>query len=300
MRSLVLSASVILSLLPATPSSAGPRGKKAVRIAPLTAEGMPNIQAARAVALDAATGEVLYQRRADEVAAVASTSKIFVAMVVRRRGIDLEAITEITKTDREYARGGARTRLAVGHGFRNVDLLRAMLIASDNRAPTALGRAVGLAPKDLIAAMNQLARELGLAHTRFSCPSGLRGNESTAREMALALRAALADPVLADIMGTAEVEVRSHHSRPHAIYYRNTNRILHSERHQVVGGKTGFTSAAGYCLVVAAEIAGREVLVGFFGETHKLTRFGDFDRLSKWLKHKWQAPAAAPVSPGRL
>jgi len=65
-----------------------------------------------------------------------------------------------------------------------------MLIASDNRAPTALGRAVGLDADQLIAADEQVAKELHLKRTKFTDASGLRGNVSTAREMAIALRAA--------------------------------------------------------------------------------------------------------------
>ncbi|WP_428262142.1 D-alanyl-D-alanine carboxypeptidase family protein [Haliangium sp.] len=255
----------------------------APRIEPLTQDGLPNVQAARAVVMDADTGAVLYARQPSEVAAIASTGKIFVAMVVRARAIDLDAVTEITEVDRMYAKGGARTRLAVGHGFRNLDLLRAMLIASDNRAPTALGRAVGLSPEQLVAAMNSRAAALGLVQTRFTDPSGLRGNVSTASEMALALRAALADPVLAEILATPEVTVRSHHRRPHRIFYRNTNVALHRDQYLVTGGKTGYTTAAGYCLLISARAAGRDVIMVFLGEQHKMTRFGDFGRVMAWL-----------------
>lgn len=263
---------------------------RAQRIEPFTSEGLPNVQAPRAVVVDARTGEEIYARHANESAAIASTGKIFVAMVVRERGIDLDGLTEIADVDRMYARGGARTRLDVGHRFRNVDLLRAMLVSSDNRAPTALGRAVGLSPEQLVASMNQLAARLGLSQTRFTDPSGLRGNVSTAREMAVALRAALADPVLAEILGTRAVTVRSRHGKPRVIDYRNTNRALHSARYDVIAGKTGFTNAAGYCLLIAARIAGREVIMVFLGETHELTRFGDFERVARWMMGGSTAP----------
>lgn len=260
------------------------------RIEPFTADGLPNVQAPRAVVLDARTGAEIYARDANQSAAIASTGKIFVAMVVRERGMDLDGVTEITDVDRMYARGGARTRLDVGHGFRNIDLLRAMLVSSDNRAPTALARAVGLSPEQLVACMNQLAARLGLSQTRFTDPSGLRGNVSTAREMAVAFRAALADPVLAEILGARAVTVRSVHRRPRVIDYRNTNRALHSARFDVIAGKTGFTDAAGYCLLIAARIAGREVVMVFLGETHELTRFGDFERVARWMMGGSSAP----------
>jgi D-alanyl-D-alanine endopeptidase (penicillin-binding protein 7) len=266
----------------------------------LTPDGRPNVQAAQAVVMDARTGDRIYGKSADQVAPIASTGKIFVAMVVRERGLDLHALTEITRVDHSYATGGARTRLELRHKFRNIDLLRAMLIASDNRAPTALARAVGLSPEQLVAAMNHKARQLELAHTRFTDPSGLRGNVSTAREMALALGAALADPVLAEILSTREVTIRSVHSRPQNIYYRNTNIALHSDRFQVLGGKTGYTTAAGYCLLIAARIGARQVLMVFLGEEHERTRFGDFDRVAQWMTAPGSraAPARSPVASG--
>lgn len=270
------------------------------RIPLLTEDGKPNVQAAKAVVVDAHTGNPIYRKGADQVAPIASTGKIFVAMVVRERGLDLEAFTEITKVDHMYARGGARTRLELRHKFRNIDLLRAMLIASDNRAPTALARAVGMSPEQLVAAMNHMAVRLGLAETRFTDPTGLRGNVSTAREMALAFRAALADPLLADILGTREVTIRSTHSKPQNIYYRNTNIALHSDRFRVFAGKTGYTNAAGYCLLVAARVAGREVLMVFLGEDHERTRFGDFERVAQWMVsgEPRRALGAMPVARG--
>jgi D-alanyl-D-alanine carboxypeptidase len=272
-------------------SNAEARG---TRIEPLNEDGLPNVQSPHAVVMDAATGAELFARNAEEVAGIASTTKIFVAMVVRRRGIDLDGVTKIERVDCDHARGGARTRLEIRHSFTNRDLLRAMLIASDNRAPTALARAAGLDPDGLVAAMNSLARELGLAHTSFTDPSGLRGNVSTAREMAIAMREALKDPVLAEIMGAREVSVRSIHSKPLNIYYRNTNDALHSSRYKVIGGKTGYTRDAGYCLVIAARVKGREVIMVFLGEQRKLTRFGDFGRVVHWIR-EGLAPALDAV-----
>ncbi|MEZ4365578.1 MAG: serine hydrolase [Kofleriaceae bacterium] len=255
----------------------------------------PEVRSKAAIVLDAKTGVELYAKDADEVRAIASTTKIFVAMAVRRAKVPLESYTEITRADVKAAIGGARTRLDVGQSFRNIDLLRAMLISSDNRAPTAVARGAGMSPKELIAAMNALAKELGLRKTRFTDTSGLRGNVSTAREMALALRAALADPVLAEIMGTDSIMVRSR-SGYAKLVYANTNQPLRARRFKVSGGKTGYTRAAGYCFITGAELAGREVMVAILGADGKQTRFADFDRLAAWVEAG--APGSkATVSP---
>jgi D-alanyl-D-alanine endopeptidase (penicillin-binding protein 7) len=241
----------------------------------------PDVRSKSAVLLDAETGAEVWAKDADDVRAIASTTKIFVAMAVRKQGLDLDGWTEITKDDARAAAGGAKTRLDVGQSFKNIDILRAMLMASDNRAPTALGRAAGMTPKQLVAAMNGIAKDLGLKHTRFTDTSGLRGNVSTAREMALAVRAALSDDVVRDVMGTDSVIVKSR-SGYEKIRYGNTDRALGS-KWTVIGGKTGYTEAAGYCFVVGARIAGHDVAMAFLGADGKAARFSDFAKVAEWI-----------------
>jgi D-alanyl-D-alanine endopeptidase (penicillin-binding protein 7) len=243
---------------------------------------VPEVKSASAAVLDASTGDVLFGKNADETRSIASTTKIFVALAVRERGIDLEGWTEITKRDAHEARGGSRTRLDIGERFRNKDLLRAMLIASDNRAPTALARAAGMDPDELVTAMNKIAKRLKLKKTRFTDPTGLRGNVSTAREMALALREALEDEELRAIMADPAETVVAKGGK-HQIEYSSTNLALVAKKYDVIGGKTGYTEAAGYCLVTGARFAGKEVVMAFLKAEGKQTRFADFDRVAAWL-----------------
>jgi len=235
------------------------------------------------VVLDATTAAEVYAKDADDVRGIASTTKIFVALAVRGKGIVLDDWTEITQADVDAARGGARTRLDRGQTFKNHDLLRAMLMASDNRAPTALGRAVGLDAEGLIKEMNKVAKGLGLKKTKFTDTSGLHGNVSTAREMAIALRAAMADDVLADIMTTSYVKIVSK-SGYAKLDYGSTNAPLVAGKYKVTGGKTGYTRKAGYCFIVAAEIDGHDYLMAFLGGDGKNTRFADFNRVAEWLE----------------
>lgn len=246
------------------------------------ADGLPEVQSASVVVIDAATGVEIFGKDADEIRPIASTTKIFVAMAVRKQGIDLDAWTEITRADVRHARGGARTRLDIRRMFKNKDLLRAMLMASDNRAPTALGRAAGMTPDELVSAMNGIAKELHLKRTKFTDPTGLRGNVSTAREMAIALRAALEDDVLREIMGDDFEVVVGKWGKPR-IAYGTTNQPLVVRKYDVIGGKTGYTTAAGYCFVTGARFGGREVVMTFLGARGKSTRFADFNRVAAWL-----------------
>ncbi len=263
-----------------------------------TSEGLPNIQSYSAIIVDLDSGDVLYEKDADEVRYVASTSKIFTAMALRRAGLELDEITEITGYDQTYAARGARSRLRVGRSFRNRDLLEALLVASDNRAATALARAIGTDTDELVGKMNDVAAGLGLEHTELTDPSGLNGNASTARELAAAFQASMSDPLIAEIMGTETTEVRSRDERGLEISYRNTNRALHSDRYEVIAGKTGYTSPALYCLAIAAEIGSRRVAMVFLGSYGRLTRYGDFSRAEKWLRELSSAESTHTVHVG--
>jgi D-alanyl-D-alanine endopeptidase (penicillin-binding protein 7) len=247
------------------------------------ADELPEVRSRSVVVMDARTGVEIFGKDADEIRPIASTTKIFVAMAVRKKGIDLDAWTEITRTDVRHAIGGSRTRLDIRRMFKNKDLLRAMLMASDNRAPTALGRAAGMDPDELVAAMNGIAKDLHLKRTKFTDPTGLRGNVSTAREMAIALRAALADDVLREIMGDPFEVIVGKWGVPR-IAYGSTNQPLVVHKYDVIGGKTGYTRPAGYCFATGARFGGREVMMIFLGATEKSARFGDFNRVAAWLE----------------
>ena len=251
----------------------------------------PEVKSASAVVLDASTGDEIFGKDADQIRSIASTTKIFVAMAVREKGLDLDGWSEITSADAHEARGGSRTRLAVGDRFTNRDLLRAMLIASDNRAPTALARAAGMDRDQLIAAMNKIAKRLKLKKTKFTDATGLRGNVSTAREMALALKHALEDDVLRAVMSDPDQTVIAKGGKH--IEYASTNVPLRAGKYDVIGGKTGYTEAAGYCFITGARFAGKEVVMAFLKSDGKLTRFADFDRVAAWLSAKTQKPVSS-------
>jgi len=247
------------------------------------ADDLPEVKSKAVAVIDAETGAEIFGKNADDIRAIASTTKIFVAMAVRKKGLDLDGWTEITKVDVKQARGGARTRLDIRRVFRNKDLLRAMLMASDNRAPSALGRAAGMSTDELIKAMNVVAADLHLKRTKFTDVTGLRGNVSTAREMAIALRAALSDDVLREIMADDFELVVGKGGKP-KIPYGNTNQALVVHKYDVIGGKTGYTVAAKYCFITGARFKGREVMTVFLGADSKATRFADFNRVAAWLE----------------
>jgi D-alanyl-D-alanine endopeptidase (penicillin-binding protein 7) len=264
-------------------------------VAPLTRDGRPNIQAQAAVIVDMGPGggPDLYSKNPDAVRPIASISKLMAVLVVMEHNLKMEGTTVITKDDKRVAWKGARSRLMEGMEFRNRDLLHAALIASDNRAIPALGRAVGLSSEQLAAEMTKKARTMGLLHTEFKDPTGLDDNNvSTPRETVQMLRAVLKNPALAEILRKPHY-IAQPVNRRGLINYNNTDMLVRTGHWQVLGGKTGYTDIARYCLVVAAKLGDREVGMAFLGAEGKLTRFGDFTRAAEWMARQNFRPAPA-------
>lgn len=263
--------------------------------------GQPNVQALGALVMDE-TGHELFARNADKERPIASISKLAATLAVVDKGLELEELSTIDKTDVEVAKGGARSRLLAGMTLSNRDLLHAALMGSDNRAIPALGRAVKMTPTQLTAAMNAKAKQLGLVHTRFHEPTGLStGNVSTPRETIVMLKEVIANPVLGPITRRAEYD--AHPVGKPAIHYVNTDHFAQRGNVQVLGGKTGYNDDARYCLVIGAKIDARTYYMAFLGNEGKLTRFGDVARVADWvISHKSSLATVAsatrsPASP---
>ncbi len=262
--------------------------------------GLPNVQALGALVIDE-TGHEVYARNPDKERPIASISKLAATLTVADKGVELDGLSTIEKTDVDVAKGGARSRLLDGMTLSNRDLLHAALMGSDNRAIPALGRAVKLSPSQLTAAMNARVRALGLKNTRFFEPTGLSANNvSTPRETIKMLRAVMEHPLLGPI--TQRVEYDAHPVGKPPIRYINTDHAASRGTIQVLAGKTGYNDVARYCLVVATRVDGRLYFMSFLSNEGKLTRFGDVARVADWiLAHKPKAPpvvaAAKPAAP---
>jgi D-alanyl-D-alanine carboxypeptidase len=100
--------------------------------------------------------------------------------------------------------------------------------------------------------------------------------------MAIALRAVLEDDVLRAIMSDPFETVVAKGGR-HKIGYGSTNQPLVVGKYDVIGGKTGYTIAAGYCYITAAKFGEREYVMSFLGAGGKGVRFADFNRVAEWI-----------------
>jgi D-alanyl-D-alanine endopeptidase (penicillin-binding protein 7) len=155
----------------AAEKAAKPKVAKATA-AEFTKEGEPLLQSSSALVLDPATGQTLFSKNADHVAPIASITKLMTAMVVVDAKLSLEEPIEITADDIDMVKGTG-SRLPIGAHFRRDDLLRLALMASDNRAASALGRNYPGGLPAFVDAMNVKAKTLGLTQTHYVDSSGL-------------------------------------------------------------------------------------------------------------------------------
>jgi serine-type D-Ala-D-Ala carboxypeptidase (penicillin-binding protein 5/6) len=229
----------------------------------LPRSGPREVSAAAAILMDAKTGDVLYARNPDEPLPPASVTKILTALVILEQG----ELSDTVVVSQEAARvGGYRLGLRRGQQLSLEDLLAAILIRSANDAAVAAAEHVGHGLAGFVAMMNAKAEELGMQRSHFANPHGLDepGHFTTARDMAVLTRVALDHPAFAQLVRTQEISVtiwnpgrRGPVARGRLI--QSHNRLL-GRLDGADGVKTGYTGAAGRCLVASASRGDRRMI----------------------------------------
>jgi D-alanyl-D-alanine endopeptidase (penicillin-binding protein 7) len=236
-----------------------------------------------AVIVDQQTGEVLYQKNADEILPIASITKLMTAMVILDASLDMEAVITITKDDKDSLRH-SRSRLPVGSRLNRFDLLKMALMASENRAAAALARTFPGGSKAFIQAMNLKSRQLNMQNTTFKDSTGLiTNNQSTAHDLLLLMKAAWEYPLIKALSGSGTSEVTLLSSK-RELKFNNTNRLLRREHWTIGMSKTGYIKESGRCLVMQTTIADRDLFVVLLNAQGKLSSYGDSGRIRKWLE----------------
>jgi D-alanyl-D-alanine endopeptidase (penicillin-binding protein 7) len=250
---------------------------------------VPELRAAAAIIYDPATGKVLYEENAQDERSIASITKVMTAIVFLETATDLNQEVQIVRSDTLRA---STTYLRTNDRVRLSDLLHLLLIPSDNAAARALARLSPLGYEGFIARMNQKADDLGLNHTAYTDPSGLYAdNISSAYDMARLISFASEDDRIGPVMRTPEYSFRTvagARSPGRVITVRSTNQILRNGDMDVLGGKTGFISKAGYCLATLLKMpsGGPSLAVVVLGATSNLGRFWETRHLMTWLSER--------------
>ena len=231
----------------------------------------PAVTAESAIVVDMETGGIIYGKNTDARQYPASTTKVMTAALALDRG-DNNSTVVVSP----YAAWVECTGLWAGSSMREFDMIALMMLESDNGAATALGEAIGGSEAAFVSMMNEKARELGMTNTHFENCNGMpdENHYSTARDIAKVSAYAMQNPLFRRIVASERI-IMPDWQKPGELYEaENTNKLLGSYP-GCIGVKTGFTNAAGGCLVSAARRNGRELLCVVLKSSDMDTRFSD-------------------------
>jgi serine-type D-Ala-D-Ala carboxypeptidase (penicillin-binding protein 5/6) len=207
---------------------------------------------------DLATGRILFEQHATEQMPPASLTKIMSAIVILSEG-NLDDAVMISR--RAAAAKPTKIYLKPGQIFPLQGLLEAMLIRSANDACLAAAEHIAGTEEAFVLKMNAKAKELGLAHTQFrnACGFNMDGHYSTAEELARLTEYAMGYETFSTIVKAPMAVLRSV-NQSKVLVAHTTNRLL-GLVDGVIGVKTGYTKAAGRCLITVVRRGDKELLL---------------------------------------
>jgi len=242
----------------------------------------PALTAQSVMAVDVASGTLLYEKNSDKPHSPASITKVMTALV---------ALEEFELGDVLTANGqkvdGHVLRLVNGEELTLEDLLYGILIYSANDAAEVVAQNFDGGRSAFIDAMNEKARKIGLKNTHFVNPSGLDelGNITTAQDMIRLAEHAMQNKTFAEIVATKEKTIVSlSGEQKHRL--TNINELL-GKVDGVLGIKTGFTVEAKENLISLTERNGHRTIIALFGSED---RFGESEELIEWIfdNYEWK------------
>lgn len=251
----------------------------------------PAVNAKAAVVYDATDRKVLYDKRGDEPMYPASTTKLMTAilLVQHLRPDDPVYISEAASRQPRVRLG-----LRPGTELTAEEALLALIMKSANDVAYGIAETVGGSQEGFARMMNVEARIIGCTHTQFVTPNGLHAeaHATSAKDIALITAKAITYPSIVRAMQTPQATIAGR-------VIRNGNRLLYSPPASIgefIGGKTGFTSRAMYCLATAVRRPsdGHVLVSVVFGAPRKSLMYRETVRLLSWANRETvQDPSAS-------
>ena len=246
-----------------------------------------------ALVIDKETDQVLFSKNSEAVLPIASITKLMTALVVVEAGLPLDEPLTISQADVDTEKG-SRSRLHVGAVLSRGQMLHLALMASENRAAHALGRHYPGGMPAFVDAMNRKAAALGMHRTRYVEPTGLSSaNQSSALDLSILVRAASEHALIRDLSTASDARVAVGRRE---LEFRNTNGLIRNPEWDIGLQKTGYISEAGRCVVMQAQLAGRQLIMVLLDSAGRYSRIGDAERLRNWVAASIPAAQAASWS----
>ncbi|ELY5878524.1 D-alanyl-D-alanine endopeptidase [Cronobacter sakazakii] len=271
-----------LALLLAAPLSTPALAAAKAAASPLAA-AEPQIASGSAMIVDLRTNEVLFSSHPDLVRPIASITKVMTAMVVLDASLPLDEMLTVDISHTPEMKG-IYSRVRLNSQISRKNMLLLALMSSENRAAASLAHHYPGGYDAFIRAMNAKAKALGMRNTHFVEPTGLSiHNVSTARDLTKLLIATKQYPLIGQLSTTRE-EMATFSNPTYTLPFRNTNHLVYRDNWNIQLTKTGFTNAAGHCLMMRTLIKNRPVTLVVMDAFGKYTHFADASRLRTWLE----------------
>lgn len=234
---------------------------------------LSDIQSGAYIVMERASGKVLLEKEADRRLYPASTTKIVTALLGLER-LKPDEIVTISAEAVNLPAGYTKVGFKAGEKVVAKDLLAGLMVASGNDAANAVAEAVGGSVEKFAALMNERARKAGATQTNFLNPSGIHQDQhiTTARDLAKITAACLSDLRFRELVSLKTCSMPATNLHPYNGWaiLTNTNRLMvYGDSYyasnlltEVIGVKTGYTNAAGDCLIAAAKTADGTELIG--------------------------------------
>ena len=225
---------------------------------------VPKTSASSVIVINVSNGNVLYEKNPDQIRAPASTTKLLTGLIVAESG-NLERPVTVAQVD-TFAEP-VKLNIKPGEIYQRIDLLRALLVKSPNDVARCLARDNAGSIEAFAERMNQRAFALGATHSHFVNPNGLPDARqySTARDLSTIARVAYANPTIRSIVCLPQLVFRFANGRTREL--ENTNKLL-KRLPYCNGMKTGYTEAAGKCLIASGSRPGKDIIVVVLGDSH--------------------------------
>ncbi|HWX31472.1 MAG TPA: D-alanyl-D-alanine endopeptidase [Steroidobacteraceae bacterium] len=241
----------------------------------------PKLKSSSVLVIDQSDSSVLYSRHPDVAMPIASITKLMTALVVLDAQQPLDEEIRITDADRDLPKGSV-SRLTVGTTLTRGDLMHLALMSSENRAAHALGNNYPGGMPAMVAAMNAKAAELGMSNSHFVDPTGLSSqNVASPEDLSKLVIAASRNPTIREYSTDRRYAVKV---RRQMVEFRNTDNLVANPTWNIIVQKTGYIAEAGKCLVMAAVIEGRSVVIVLLDSLGKYTRVADAKRIKTWME----------------
>lgn len=222
--------------------------------------GIPALDCRSAILMEANTGDILYEKNADEALPPASVTKVMTLLLI------MEAIEAgkikyedmVTASANACSMGGSQIYLKEGEQMTVEDMIKSVVIASANDAAVALAEHISGSEEAFVALMNARASELGMKNTKFENTNGLddtvEAHLTSARDIAIMSRELIRYKRITEYSSIWMDTIRNGE-----FGLTNTNRLVRFYK-GATGLKTGSTSKAGFCISATAEREGMSLI----------------------------------------